>query len=65
MATRWRSITCGCVLTYEGLEPPNGDVAIKPIVEVDCGAHGKGLTAQQVYAAVLASSRAITAALKK
>ena len=61
MATRWRLITCKCVLVYDSVD--DKDRFTNPIVEHDCGAHGAELDAPTHFARVLSYMRAANAAL--
>ena len=57
MATRWGGAPCGCQVTFDTFE---GEEPINPIVEVDCGRHGKLAPAEHIKS-VLAFSRAMGA----
>lgn len=57
MGTRWRPDTCACVLVYDGLEESGRP--INPVVEHDCGAHGKWEDAYVHFARVVAYNRAV------
>lgn len=58
MATRWRLETCACVLTYESLTA-DGD-PVEPVVENDCGAHGRDLSPGEHFRKVLESCKALS-----
>ena len=57
MATRWLDSPCGCIVVYDAW---HAEGPVNPVVEHDCGRHGK-LEPREHLLAVLSSSRAMGA----